>query len=195
MIIPMPFYSTPDIIAFLLFMRIHVKPTWKLYRTEWEIYSCEDDLAGSIDCVMRDECTGHLILIDWKRTKELERNMTSPYGTKMRAPMNHIYSCKGAKYELQLNIYRHIIHKRYGMSVSDMLIVCIHPDCGGVPFVHNVPILEEETNYLMLYHRKQHMDSIERRVMANLDRVAGRSEAVIKKRKRTSEPSPFEHLV
>ena len=36
------------------------------YRTEWCIYASEEDLAGSIDLVLRDPISNMLYLVDWK---------------------------------------------------------------------------------------------------------------------------------
>lgn len=84
------------------------------YRTEWVIYSEKDKLAGTIDLVTRRE-DGSVELFDWKRVKHIARKR----GTNISS---HV------QYNLQLNLYKYIIEKNYGLIVSGMYLVQIHPD-------------------------------------------------------------------
>ena len=68
----------------------------KSFRTEWEIFSEEENIAGSIDFI-GIKPNGHLVLVDWKRTKELENSSTS-------------------------KLYKYIIEKNYGYLVNEMQI-------------------------------------------------------------------------
>ena len=42
-------------------------------------------------------------------------------------PLHHIESCLGQTYFLQLNLYKHILESRHGLSISEMLVVGLHP--------------------------------------------------------------------
>jgi hypothetical protein len=125
----------------------------RAYRTEWEVYGEEENIAGSIDFIAENE-DGDLVIIDWKRTKKLRDSFQNPF-RKMNAPLDHLDDCKGSHYELQLNCYRYIVQKYYGRRVVQMLVVCAHPDNGDAAFVHEVPLRDHETSYLMWWQRQR----------------------------------------
>ena len=120
--------------------------TSKALRTEWTIYGEEEKIAGSIDfCAQSPD--GRLILVDWKRTAGLPGKFTS--FERMRPPLAHIPDCTGMHYRLQLNVYRHLLEKYYGLRVSRMLVVCCHPEHFPTPFVDEVPRMERETKDML----------------------------------------------
>ena len=131
----------------------------KCFRTEWEIFSEIENLAGSVDFVGIKE-NGHLMLADWKRTKELERGSVNTYGRFLHPPLDHIPDCKVNKYKLQLNLYKYIIEKYYGHVVDEMHIACFHPDCEGTPYIVDVPVMEKEAAFLMAHQRHKYAKEI-----------------------------------
>lgn len=113
---------TPE---FQLFLRFWVdfqrsNPNVELYRTEWIIY---DNIAGSIDCVLRTP-EGKLIILDWKRSKEIKTENKWERGT---VPFQNFPHCNFYHYTLQLNMYRHMLETRYGQEVIYMMLVILHP--------------------------------------------------------------------
>ena len=110
---------------------------------------------------------GCLVLVDWKRTKKLRDSFQNPF-RKMHAPLDHLDDCKGSHYELQLNCYRYILQKYYDKRVAQMLVVCTHPDNGEEAFVHEVPLREKETAYLMWWQRQRCSDLIGERMLRAL---------------------------
>ena len=76
----------------------------EVFRTEWCIYATEEDLAGSIDLVLRDPVTEVLCLIDWKRSEKLADKYEG-FGKFMKPPLQGVSDCQGQHYRLQLNIY------------------------------------------------------------------------------------------
>jgi hypothetical protein len=48
-------------------------------RTEWKIVAADIGLAGSVDFVGR-KANGAYVMIDWKRSKDLENNLRSNFG-------------------------------------------------------------------------------------------------------------------
>ena len=106
------------------------------YRTEWAIFAEEENLAGSIDFVAIND-SAQLVLFDWKRSRDLRSKYTSSFGH-MLEPLNHIEDCAGWHYRLQLNIYKYVLQKYYGMVVAQMFVVCAHPDNGNTAFVDQV---------------------------------------------------------
>lgn len=97
--------------------------TLRPYRSEWRIFSKSSRIAGTIDAAfMADD--GTLELYDWKRTASIPR--TNDYRTGLNAMSVHP-DCKGVRYFLQLNLYRAILERDWGFSVSRMCVVGFHP--------------------------------------------------------------------
>eukprot|EP00438_Fugacium_kawagutii_P019393 Skav219439 [mRNA] locus=scaffold1461:124632:129212:- [translate_table: standard] len=137
-----------EIDLFLRFLRSVCLPfNWQVYRTEWTMYAKEEDLAGSIDCVMITP-DGALVLVDWKRTQNLPNKFES-FGKNMLPPLGNVPDAVMWHYRLQLNIYRYILETYYEKRVSHMLVVGCHPDNGGYPFVDQVPWMKPEVDNLM----------------------------------------------
>ena len=123
------------------------------YRTEWAINGCEESIAGSIDFVAK-AADGTFMIVDWKRCKQLKTKYTNPFSG-MLPPLSHLPDCAGQHYRLQLNCYRFLLQKYYGMVVSEMLVVCTHPDNQHEAFIDHVPIMTTETDLLMSWQRQQ----------------------------------------
>ena len=108
------------------------------FRTEWCIYSEQDQLAGCIDYVAKCSAT-EVIIFDWKRTKDLRSKYQNSWAS-MKSPLAHLPDCCGIHYRLQLNVYKYMLEKSYNLRVKAMLVVCLHPDNKETgPFVDHVP--------------------------------------------------------
>lgn len=100
----------------------HVKP----YRTEWVVYDESIALAGSIDLVTEND-DGTLSIYDWKRSKEIRKtNRYNRFSTNPR--ISHVPDANFWHYSLQLNIYRSILERKYGRTVKELFLVCLHPN-------------------------------------------------------------------
>jgi len=95
------------------------------YRSEWEVWMDEYKLAGSIDMIFYRKSDDSYVIYDWKRSKEIKtsNDYASGYG-----PVSHLPDCNYWHYTLQLNTYKYFLEKYYGLRVSDMYLVIIHPD-------------------------------------------------------------------
>lgn len=105
-------------------------PEAEKFRTEWLIYDEQIGISGSIDFVvkMRDDKRkdgGKLGLIDWKRCKEIKRDNKYEKGF---GPCKHLDNCNFNHYSLQLNVYRRILERNYGVKIDFMMLVIFHPD-------------------------------------------------------------------
>ena len=98
--------------------------TCRIYRTEWLIYDEDALISGSIDGTVITP-SGDLILIDWKRSKEIK--YYNRYG-KGLGLLSHMDDCNYNHYSLQLNIYRHILETKYNYKVIYMMLVVFHPN-------------------------------------------------------------------
>jgi len=118
------------------------------YRTEWRIADPDYNLAGSVDFVgaLPD---GTYCLMDWKRSKNLATSMSNTYGRRGRYPIDHLDDCEATKYFLQLNLYRYIIQKRYGLTISSMILTSFHPQASSGYFMTETPIWEEEVEKVL----------------------------------------------
>lgn len=98
----------------------------KPYRTEWMIYYEELKLSGSVDMIFENP-DGTLQIYDWKRCKEIQHE--SNFGKYSTTPcISHLPDTNFWHYALQLNVYKTILEHKYGKKVTNLYLVCIHPD-------------------------------------------------------------------
>lgn len=95
------------------------------YRSEWEVWSEEHKLAGSIDMIFYRKSDDSYVIYDWKRSKEIKKENSFGNGF---GPVAHLPDANYWHYTLQLNVYRWFLETFYGLRVSDMYIVIMHPD-------------------------------------------------------------------
>ena len=94
------------------------------FRTEWLVFKEDIKLAGSIDMLYKKP-DGTLAIYDWKRAKEIK--FENPYQNGL-SPLDHLPDTNYWHYSLQLNIYRRILEELYGIVVSEMALVILHPN-------------------------------------------------------------------
>ena len=95
------------------------------YRSEWEVWSEEYKLAGSIDMVFYRKSDDSYVIYDWKRSKEIKMENSWENG---KAPLDHLPNANYWHYTLQLNTYRWFLETYYGLKISDMYLIIMHPD-------------------------------------------------------------------
>ena len=96
------------------------------YRTEWTVFDEDLRLTGSIDMCFRKP-DGTIAIYDWKRSKEIKK--TGGFMKFSKNPvLSHIPDLNYWHYSLQLNIYKTILERNYGAKVSEMFLVCLHPN-------------------------------------------------------------------
>ena len=99
----------------------HLRP----YRTEWMVWDAELRFAGSIDMVFAND-DGTLSIYDWKRCKEIKKDNRWQNAT--TECIAHLQDCNYNHYSLQLNTYKALLEKNYGVKIKDMFLVCMHPN-------------------------------------------------------------------
>lgn len=117
-------FKTPEWRYFTNFWN-DVKGDLVPYRSEWEVWSEEYKLAGSIDMIFYRKSDNSYVIYDWKRSKEIK---TSNDFEKGLGPLEHLDACNYWQYTLQLNVYRWFLETYYGLKISDMYLVIMHPD-------------------------------------------------------------------
>ena len=75
----------------------------EVYRTEWCIYAPEEDLAGSVDLVLKEKDKNVFHIVDWKRSEKLEDKYNS-YGKKMAPPIHDVDDCQGQQCQAPTHI-------------------------------------------------------------------------------------------
>ena len=117
------------------------------YRTEMIVWDKELKLCGSIDMMYMNEC-GEIELYDWKRCKEIKKSNWNNYAT--TECIGHLPDSNYWHYSLQLNTYKYMLEKNYGLKVNGMYLVCLHPNNKTKQFMKiKVPVLEDEIKDLM----------------------------------------------
>jgi hypothetical protein len=105
---------------------------WEPFRTEWSIFDPETLVAGQIDFLgMQNPANGHVVIIDWKRCESIGdccfnrfRGLPPTIGFGV---CSQLENSKWVKYSLQLNFYKYILEKNYGLYVKKMYLVQCHP--------------------------------------------------------------------
>jgi hypothetical protein len=141
----------------------HLKP----YRSEWVVWDADWKIAGTIDGVFQDTRDKTYWILDWKRVRsglEVDLEATrwgyiqkddewlepvKPWAKKMPAPLNDLYSTKYWNYSLQLNLYRTILEKSYGVRIKGMELVQFHPDMGDECKAHPVMRMERAMDKIL----------------------------------------------
>lgn len=115
----------------------HLKP----YRAEWMIWDDELRLAGSIDMVFQKP-NGDLVIYDWKRCKNINKAPFNNLFSKTPC-ISHIPDSNYWHYSLQLNTYKGILERNYGIKISSMALVQLHPMQSNYKII-SVPDLSHE---------------------------------------------------
>lgn len=114
----------------------------KPYRTEWMVFDEDLRLSGSIDMIF-EAPDGTLQIYDWKRSKEIKKH--NPWKSSHVECINHLPDCNYWHYALQLNTYKGILERKYNKIVTDLYLVCLHPDNKNKSYQRiKVPILNQE---------------------------------------------------
>lgn len=116
------------------------------YRSEWEVFHEKYKVAGSIDMIYQKP-NGHLVLYDWKRSKEIKRSAfrSTDVG---KEPVSFLPNCNFSHYSLQLNLYQHILEDKYGHKVDGRYLVILHPKQASYMRLQ-IPDLQDEIQMLL----------------------------------------------
>lgn len=127
-------------------------PNLKPYRTEWMIWDEEHRFAGSIDMVFEKD-DGTLMIYDWKRSKEIKKSGGPFMKYSHTKCIEHLPDTNFWHYSLQLNTYKYILETKYSKIVSDLYLVCLHPDHSSFQLI-KVPNLYKEICDLFNYRKE-----------------------------------------
>lgn len=134
-------------------------PQLEAYRTEWMVYDEEHKLCGSIDMVFRDKETGVFHIYDWKRAREITDKSFGGKCAKTEC-ISHLPDSNYWHYALQLNTYKHILERNYGIKIEgDLCLIVLHPNNEGENYIRiKLPVLSKEIDDLFEFRRNMLVD-------------------------------------
>lgn len=101
-------------------------PTWEPYRTEWSVFDEDSLMCGQIDSLWRDVITGEYHMADWKRVASMD--LKAFRDEKGFHPFESLPNTNHGHYTVQQNAYAYMLEKNYGIVVSSLSLVQVHPD-------------------------------------------------------------------
>lgn len=113
------------------------------FRTEWGVFDADARVAGTIDlmCACAD---GTYEIYDWKRSNKVNPSENNVWSRGLHG-LEHLPDTSYTHYCLQQNIYRYIVEKNYGLKISRMNLVVLHPDYWTYRIV-SVPRMQREVD-------------------------------------------------
>lgn len=135
-----------------LFLKFVKEVDFTPFRTEWRVMDEELGMAGTIDLTCRLE-DGTFEFYDWKRSRSLidERGNVCKNNRFDACGINgleHVPDCSYWHYALQQNLYKHIVEKCYGLTISAMHLVVLHNAYDNY-YIINIPSLPNEIKHIV----------------------------------------------
>ena len=138
--------ASPEMLQFYAWRR-EWAAGMSIVRTEWAVFDEEAKVAGMIDSVWRDEA-GRLLIVDWKRCKPgpgkrgLSASDAAYGGRTGLGPCSSLPDTAFSHYCVQLNLYKRILERRYGLRVHGMHLAQFHPQLKSYHCVEVPPMTE-----------------------------------------------------
>jgi hypothetical protein len=92
------------------------------------------------------------MIYDWKRCKEIKKAASFNQFAKTEC-IDHLPDTNFWHYALQLNTYRAILEEKYDKKVSELCLVCLHPDNDSFQ-LFKVPFMDNEIKSLFDLRRE-----------------------------------------
>lgn len=120
------------------------------FRTEWKVFDLDARIAGTIDllCTCPD---GTYEIYDWKRSKKVNPNEINRFSRGLNG-LGHLTDTPYVHYCLQQNLYRHILETNYGIKISAMHLVVLHPEKTAYEVV-NIDRMDSEVETILKYSK------------------------------------------
>lgn len=143
---------SPEFKYFLQFEEEFMKPRGYVpIRTELSLFHCGLRVAGQADCICRVDGTDKIVILDWKRSKEIK---TENRFQKLKEPLGYLDDCNFYAYAAQLNVYRYILETEYGFQVAGMFLGVFHPS-EKRPIAVVIPRFEKEIELLVEHEKRK----------------------------------------
>lgn len=144
------YVKTSEFHLFEQFCKDH--PNLNPYRTEWRVFDEEHHIAGTIDLITKNGAGYELY--DWKRSKKIidvfsgNPIVTDTWGNLGVGQLSTIHDTSYNRYCLQQSLYKYILEKNYGLTVSKMFLIVLYPDYDRYYKVE-VPYLKDKAEYIL----------------------------------------------
>ena len=120
--------------------------TFQPFRTEWRVFDADARMAGTLDFVCK--CSdGTYEIYDWKRSNKIDPNERNRWANGLNG-LEHLTDTSYIHYCLQQNLYRYMLEKNYGIKVSRMNLVVLHPELPCYRVVA-IPPMEREVAHII----------------------------------------------
>lgn len=128
------------------FKAFHSVVGYTPFRTEWRVYDTDARMAGTIDlvCACSD---GTYEIYDWKRSNKVNPDETNRWSSGING-LEHLTDTSYSHYCLQQNLYRYMLERNYGIRISRMNLVVLHPDYSSYRIVP-VPRMDREVAIIL----------------------------------------------
>ena len=144
------YVKTSEFHLFEQFCKDH--PNLNPHRTEWRVFDEEHHIAGTIDLITKNSAGYELY--DWKRSKKIidvfsgNPIVTDTWGNLGVGQLSTIHDTSYNRYCLQQSLYKYILEKNYGLTVSKMFLIVLYPDYDRYYKVE-VPYLKDKAEYIL----------------------------------------------
>lgn len=126
-------------------------PGLKPHRTEWVIFDEDARVCGSIDMIFTND-RGEYVMCDFKRSKEIKhRNRWQSGSHEATAPLD---DCNFVHYSLQMGIYKYMLEKNYGITISETFLLVLHPNQEGYLKVATSDVSSEVARIMSFCRRR-----------------------------------------
>lgn len=116
------------------------------FRTEWRVFDEEARVAGTLDLVCACD-DGSYEIYDWKRSNKIDPTERNRWANGLNG-LEHLTDTSYVHYCLQQNLYRYILQKNYGIKISRMNLVVLHPELPTYRIVP-VPVMDREVDLII----------------------------------------------
>ena len=102
------------------------------FRTEWRIYDEEHNIAGTVDLIAKNN--SEYEIYDWKRSEKIVDTASgkpivgNAWGSCGVGELSVLPDCSFIRYCIQQSFYKYILEKNYGIKISKMYLVVLHPN-------------------------------------------------------------------
>lgn len=120
------------------------------YRTEWEVWSEEHKLAGSIDMIQYRKSDDSYVIQDWKRSRDIKTDNSFETG---QGPVSHLPNTNQWHQTLQLNVQKWFLETHQGLKINDLQLIILHPENKNYRRLR-LNILTEETLAMLECRRR-----------------------------------------
>ena len=108
-------------------------------------------MAGTID-LLCSKSDGTFEIFDWKRSSRINPGEDNKWDRGING-LQHLPDTAYIHYCIQQNLYRYMLEKNYGIKVSRINLVALHPDLSSYKLIP-IPRMEQEVRTIINYLTK-----------------------------------------